>query len=292
MRKRLSGILLSVHLSLLLISTSFYTAHAETITVRFSNNDDENGKYASSMMKLALSYAQDKQYRYQELPENFTQKRSQEEVLRGSIDVMWAATDLELENELQPIRIPLYKGLLGHRIFLIRADDQARFDNISTLEELKKIPIGQGRGWADTEILKLNGFTVYTPTKFDSLMYMLDGARFDAFPRGIFEPFREVTKYNQLQLAVETKFLLVYKMPYYLFVSPQNKSLANDLESGLKKAIADGSFEKLFNDNPNVQEALKNGNMQNRTTFYLENPKLPPQTPVAIEEYWFDSKNL
>jgi hypothetical protein len=270
----------------------FSSAYGESTVIRFSNTNDENGKYASSMMKLALSYAQDKEYKYQELPENFTQKRSQEETLRGHINVMWAATDLALENELLPIRIPLYKGLLGHRIFLIRADDQTRFDNISTLAELKKIPIGQGRGWADTEILKLNGFIVYTPTKFESLMYMLDGGRFDAFPRGIFEPFREVVNYNQLKLTVEKKFLLVYKMPYYLFVSPQNKSLANDLESGLKKAIADGSFEKLFLNNPNVQEAIKNGNMQNRTSFYLDNPNLPPQTPIETKEYWLDLKDF
>lgn len=261
-------------------------------TIRISNVGDENGKYAASMVKLALSYAENERFTFQELPENFTQKRSQEEVLRGNIHVMWAATDGELESQLLPIRIPLYKGLLGHRIFLIRADGQAQFDRITSLDELKKIPIGQGRGWADSDILKLNGFTVYTPTKFDSLMHMLDGGRFDAFPRGVFEPFKEVTNYSHLKLAVEKRFMLVYKMPFYLFVSPQNKKLATDLESGLKKAIADGSFEKLFLSNPNVQEAIKSANMKNRTIFYLDNPKLPPETPVDTKEYWVDPKNF
>lgn len=281
---------------LLTISTLFLFSHqiafAETNTIRISNIGDENGKYAASMVKLALSYSGDGRITYQELPDNFTQKRSQEEILRGNIHVMWAATDQELENQLLPIRIPLYKGLLGHRIFLIRADGQAQFDRITSLDELKEIPIGQGRGWADSDILKDNGFKVYTPTKFDSLMHMLDGGRFDAFPRGVFEPFKEVTNYSHLKLAVEKRFMLVYKMPFYLFVSPQNKQLATDLESGLKKAIADGSFEKLFLSNPNVQEAIKSANMKNRTIFYLANPKLPPQTPVDIKEYWVDPKNF
>lgn len=277
---------------ILWISIAFPSVHAQTTVVKVCNTDDENGKYAASMVKLGLSYAKDRRYEIQELTDKFTQKRSQEEILRGYIDVMWAATDNELEKELLPVRVPLYKGLLGHRVFLIRAGDQARFDRVQTLEDLKKIPIGQGRGWADSEILKRNGFTVFTPTKFDSLMHMLEGGRFDAFPRGIFEPYQEVINYSHLNLAVEKKFMLVYKMPFYLFVSSRNKILAADLESGLKKAIADGSFEELFRNNKNVQEAIKNGDMKNRVTFYLDNPNLPPETPISVKEYWFDSKNF
>lgn len=289
MRHSLQG-LLQYALALTLASLPFHKVCGDTI--RISNLGDENGKYAASMIKLALSYSDNKQFTYQELPDNFTQKRSQEEVLRGNIDVMWAATNLELESQLQPIRIPLFKGLLGHRIFIIRADGQVQFDRVQSLEDLKKIPIAQGRGWADAEILKLNGFTVLTPIKFDSLMHMLEGGRFDAFPRGVFEPFREVINYKHLNLTVEKRFMLVYKMPFYLFVSPQNKNLAANLESGLKKAIADGSFEKLFLSNSNVQEAIKSANMKNRTIFYLNNPNLPPETPVDVKEYWVDPKNF
>lgn len=278
-------------LCLLALMITAHSSWGETKTIALSNLGDENGKYALSMIKLALSYS-NQNYIYNERTENFTQQRNIEELNAGNISVMWAATNTEIESQVLPIRIPLYKGLLGHRIFLIREGDQARFDRINTLDELKTIPIGQGKGWADTEILKANGFKVIAPVKFDSLMYMLDGERFDAFPRGVFEPFKEVGKFSKAHLAVEKKFMLVYKMPYYLFVSPNNKALAAELEKGLKAAIADGSFNKLFMSNPNVQEAIEKADMAHRKVFYLDNPQLPRQTPVDVPEYWVDIKTF
>jgi ABC-type amino acid transport substrate-binding protein len=243
------------------------------------------------MMKLALSHST-KKFRFEETPDNFTQKRSEEEVLSKRIDIMWAASNQELEDELLPVRIPLYKGLLGHRIFLIRSGDQERFNGVKNIDDLRKIPIGQGRGWADTAILQANGLKVIAPTKFESLMYMLEGGRFDAFPRGVFEPFAEVAKYAKLNLTVEKNIMLVYKMPYYLFVSPTDKELANELETGLNRAIADGSFEKLFRSSPNVQEAIAKADMKNRVIFQLDNPNLPKGTPIDRSELWVDPKTL
>lgn len=266
-------------------------AAAATKTITYANAQDENGHYAVAMMKLALSYSA-QTYTYKEIPEAYTQQRMVEEVLNGHEDIMWAATSQSLEDSVLPIRICLYKGLLGHRIFLIRSGDQARFDKVETLDDLRKIPIGQGKGWADTEILQANGLKVMDPVKFNSLMYMLEGGRFDAFPRGVFEPFSEVSKWAALHLEVEQRLMLVYKMPYYFFVSPTNQQLAGDLEAGLNRAIADGSFNKLFLSDPRVQEAVEKASMKSRKIFKLDNPGLPKKTPVDREELWVDASTM
>ena len=73
---------------------------------------------------------------------------------------------------------------MNHRLFFIRQGDQARFDNIKTLEDLKQIRFGQGRSWQDASILENAGLNVVKATKKPSLYHMLDGGRFDAFPPG------------------------------------------------------------------------------------------------------------
>lgn len=259
--------------------------------IRYSNAADANGIYATAMLKLALAHV-DQHYTLDVLAEDLTQPRQVEEVRDGKLNVMWTATSQELEDTLLPVRIPLYKGLLGHRILLIRAGDQARFDQVRTLDDLRRIPIGQGTFWADTKILEANGLKVIKAAKTPSLFHMLDGGRYDGFPRGVFEPFGEVAAYAKLNLTVEKRLMLVYKMPYYFFVSQDSKQLARDLELGLNRAIADGSFEKLFLSSPNVQEAIQKGDMKNRIIFNLINPALPKETPVDRAELWVDPKAL
>ena len=49
---------------------------------------------------------------------------------------------------------------------------------------------------------------------------MVDGDRFDAFPRGVNEPFGELAQRPDLpDLKVEDTILLVYRMPF-IYLSP------------------------------------------------------------------------
>jgi hypothetical protein len=121
---------------------------------------------------------------------------------------------------------------------------------------------------------------------------MLDGGRFDAFPRGVSEPYDELPRYPNLKLAVEKNLLLIYRMPFYLFVKNGNNVLAKDLETGLNLAIADGSFEKLFLANKTVQDVIEKTNIANRRVIHLENPTLSKETPLDRAELWIDPKTL
>jgi len=51
-------------------------------------------------------------------------------VQRGELDVMYAGTTIEMEEQLQPIRFPITRGLIGSRIFIINKKYQKEYDEI------------------------------------------------------------------------------------------------------------------------------------------------------------------
>ena len=60
----------------------------------------------------------------------------QEKLDSHTLDVMWGATKNSYEQRMLPIRIPLFKGLLGHRLFIIRSDNQSKFNKVSDIRKL------------------------------------------------------------------------------------------------------------------------------------------------------------
>lgn len=251
-----------------------------------------SGEYELTLLKLALSKLNTNHSVSLVDEAGATQARVIERVRSGEIDLMWAATNKELESSLLPIRIPLYKGLLGYRILLIEKKSQEKFNAIAGFNDLKSITFGQGKTWTDTDILRANGLNVITATKYESLFYMLDGGRFDAFPRGIQEPWKELGRFDGLSLKADEKLLFVYKMPLYFFTRKENSNLAANLEQGFYKAIADGSFDEVFWSSSLVQEVLKKSKLKQRRVFYLDNPGLPAETPIDKKELWVDMDEL
>jgi hypothetical protein len=262
---------------------------AEEIEIRVNEYTDPNSRYIIGQLKNALSKI-DTKYKLTILHENFTQARTNEEVKnQGLLNLCWTTSDPEIEQELRPIRIPILKGLLGYRILIINKKNQYKFSQVKTLDDLKQFTFGQGKTWTDTKILQANGLKVITTNKYPGLFHMVDGERFDAFPRGVNEPFGELAQRPDMtDLKVEDTILLVYRMPFYLFVSRDNPKLGNDIETGLNRAIADGSFDKIFYSEPNIKDVLDKANMKNRRIFNLTNPFLTKETPLDREELWFD----
>jgi hypothetical protein len=259
--------------------------------IHFNASNDGNGIYAMKMLRLALSKIETK-YNLFITDAEVSQGRNIQDVASGNLDLLWAATNQEMEDQLLPIRIPLYKGLLGHRIFIISPSSQYKFDAVKTFSDLQTIIFAQGTTWADTKILESNGLKVVHVNKYPSLFYMVDGGRFDAFPRGVQEPWSEMAKRPELSLAVEKHLMLVYRMPFYFFTNKKNITFAKDVELGLNRAIADGSFDRTFLEDPMVKDVLEKANLKNRLVFELKNPTLPKETPLDRPELWLDLKTL
>lgn len=270
---------------MLILDHPAFAAETKTLTTNMKSNVQTD--YMNGLLKLALSYS-NKNYIYSSTSEVYSRPRVMESLKSGAISVMWGGTSEEMERDFLPIRIDAYRGLMNHRLFFIRQGDQARFDNIKTLEDLKQITFGQGRSWQDASILESAGLTVIKTTKKPGLYHMLDGGRFDAFPRGANEVWTELAAFPDLKLTVEKRLVLIYPLPTYFFVTPKDPELAKDIEFGLESAIKDGAFNKYFYGSPEVKDALAKADLGNRRAIRINNPYLPKATPLERKELWLD----
>lgn len=200
--------------------------------------------------------------------------------------VIWTMTDKEREQQMRPVRVPLFKGLFGFRVLLIRKGEQARFDAVRSLTELRGLLAGQGTHWPDTDIMRHNGLRVTTAETTESLYRMILARRFDYFPRGISEAWFELEQRHEEQLQVEQHILLYYPTEIYFFVNKDNEALARRIETGMEQLIDNGKFDEFFYRHPRVSSGL--GKLANRKLIIMENPQLPAETPVNHPRYWLD----
>jgi hypothetical protein len=197
-------------------------------------------------------------------------------VIAGAgIDVMWGSVTKEREQQMHLISIDLLKGLNNYRILLINKDAQAKFSQVKTLDDLRKFTVGSGEHWTDGDIFRNNGFTVLATSSYSGLFKMLAARRFNFISRGLYEINNDSSEYRELGLAPEESLVIKYDVPirYCFFVNKNNEALAKRLERGLKIAIEDGTFDRLFYDYPAFkagEELLKNSH---RTVIVLKNTK-------------------
>ncbi|MBT1443502.1 pilus assembly protein PilM [Shewanella sp. JM162201] len=227
-------------------------------------------------------------YQINQMTTDMNQKRQVEEALAGNIDVFWSMTSAELEKTVVPIRIPLFKGLLGNRLLIIRKDQQARFAAVRNKADFAVLKAGQNRYWPDAGIIEYNGLPLVTSYKYVNLYPMLEGGRFDYLALGAQEIWDELGKHPDPALTVDSHILLQYRSPAYFFVSPKRKQVADDILRGLEAMIADGSFDRMFNEALQIDALYRKANFENRVIIRLETPDLSPQTPINRPELWLD----
>lgn len=245
--------------------------------------------YVISLLQLALEKSKKPNERIElvAIDEDLTQARLIAELMRSpDLDVIWTMTSRERESLIRPIRIPILKGLLGQRVFLIRQERQAEFSRIKTIAQLAQLRAGQGSHWPDTEILRANGLNVHTSPHYELLFTMLKGGRFDYFPRGINEAWPELAAHPDEGLAVENELLLQYPAPMYFFVKHEDEALAQRIEKGLNTLIDTGEMDRLFLNHPSIKPVLESAALANRRVFMLINPTLPAQTPLQDSRLW------
>jgi hypothetical protein len=204
---------------------------------------------------------------------------------RGDLDVIWTMTSDERETQVLPIRIPIDKGFFGWRIAFVHGENANLLNAVKTKADLAKFKAGQGYLWPDTDILRSNGLPVVTGSD-ETLPSMLKARRFDYFPRPIIAIWTEQKNHPELNLAIDTTVVLHYPTAFYFFVAPKQKKLADDLTNGLERAIADGSFEAVFN--KYFQAFIKQADIKNRIIFDLHNPLIKADSlPLNRPKLWF-----
>lgn len=274
-------------LSLSIINTPF----AQNNNITINKVKGENNQLILDILSLILRKS-DPAIKITQYTEELPFSRVIEKLNNDDLSLLWAGVNSDLDSNLLPIRIPILKGLLGHRIFIIKKENQTNFTDIKTLTDLKHLTAGQGTFWGDTQVLKSNNIPTITTLKYPNLFYMLEGERFDYFPRAILEPWSELATRPELNLTVEKNVMLVYPFAMYFFVKKGNKELHDKLYHGFEMAIADGSFNQLFFDNQLIKDALNKSNLKNRTVIRIPNVAMHPDTPIDRKEFWLDINSL
>lgn len=248
--------------------------------------------YYSQLLSLALIHGAGEREvpRLQETT-LMEQGRAIAELNRGGlIDVYWMGTDIERERQLRAIRIPLDRGLLGYRRFIIHRDNQEKFDEIVEYEQLKKYLGCQGLNWPDVRIMRTASLRVTEVALFEGLFQQVVAKRCDYFPRGYFEAESELNHRRQTypDLQQQQSLVLHYPFTVYFFVKSDNEELAQWIEDGLEKMIDSGELLKYMMSHPLTAHVFPlNKTDAPRHIIYIPNPFLPVDTDFSNPRYWF-----
>jgi len=275
-------------LLILALLCSLQTVSAAVWTIVYPQSEVANDvryEYPLALLDLAL---QKTGVRYELKPslKPLRQARSLKRLEENlEVNVVWSMTDVQREQQLRPIRIPITRGLIGWRVFLARKDSRFLTATIHDMSDLLKFSPVQGISWPDTKILQANGFNVVTSKDYIEGTEIINNKLADFFPRSVIEVFQELDNQYSKNLALRKGIAIYYPTALYFFTNKQNVTLSKLIETGLQRAIEDGSYEQLFIEH--FGEIIAQLDIENALYFRLANPLLPPLTPLAKSEYWY-----
>ncbi len=231
--------------------------------------------YFPRLLRLALEKTRSEgPFQIVEIDQQLTRPRQAAEIKNnGIINLMWDGSNRQRETDLYAVPVSLLRHLNDYRVFLIRAENQPRFSAVLTLDQLRMLKAGAGVNWPSTEVLRANKLPVVTSIAYEYLFPMLRAKRFDYMPRGVYEADNEQRVRSADNLAVEQTIFLHYRIAFYFFVSRENAALGQRVERGLRLAIKDGSFDKLFNSIPAFRQAQAEIDARKRRIFELTYPE-------------------
>ncbi len=244
----------------------------------------------NQLLELILEKTKDKYGEF--VIKEYSSKIKQSRVIslikhKETFRVIATMDSVKRRQDIRPIEIPIYKGLLSHRIFIIREEDQPLFSKIKTKEQLQSLSAIQGHDWPDSDILQNAGFKLRRSPNYAGIFNMLRLKRGDYFPRGAHEPWQEVLKHKDKKLSVEKTLLIQYDAPFYFFVNYEDKELYNRIKDGFLLAIKNGSFDRLFYSHPEILRIFKNANLSSRKLFRINNPDFIKHKTYNQDEFWY-----
>jgi ABC-type amino acid transport substrate-binding protein len=239
--------------------------------------------YPLAVLSLALERSGG-DYRLRSSPAAMSQARALRLLERGEhLDVAWSVTSIAREARLRAIRIPIDRGVMGWRVLMVRKGDD-RLDGVRDRAGLQALLGVQGHDWPDLDILRHNGVPVVAGGTYDGLFRMLDLGHADYLPRAIGEPAAELAARPDMALRVHPGVILTYPSALYFFVAPDDTALAGAIETGLERAIEDGSFQRLFD--LTYGAALAELARDPPRRIELDNPALPDAFLRARPGLW------
>jgi hypothetical protein len=208
-------------------------------------------------------------------------------VQRGELDVMYAGTTIEMEEQLQPIRFPITRGLIGSRILIINKKYKKEYGEIKDINDLKKYIGILSFGWPEKEVFEAVGLA-QTEKVYNEIFESINAGSRYYFSRGVLEAYSELIDKQEgmPRLMVEQNILLKYKSAVLFFINPNNKELAKILNTGFRKGYEDGSYKEFLYNHPLIKASFKKAKIDQRMVIEIPNPFFPKETGAIPAEYW------
>ncbi len=113
-------------------------------------------------------------------------------------------------------------------------------------------------------------------------MGMVAGKRFEIFPLGSNEVYAFLDKFgaNYPQLVIDEHISLIYPFGRFFYVNKDNEELANKIQTGLEKALDDGSLQNLLNQHAYFKDAFSKAHLHNRVQIRIDTPNLTSAFPT------------
>lgn len=281
-------------LLLLVFMPTAARAMDRVVTNSVLNDKDGREDYPHLLLKASLEITRgtDGGFEIVDYGPALQRKRALLELERGAIDVYSAATQPSWEARVLPIFIPLRKGILGYRLFLIDRANQQLFSDLQSLEDLKKLSLGSGSQWSITRVFRAQGFKVIGVVQYEQLFELLMRGRFQGFPRGMNEIFLEFDARHKTypNMTIEEDVALYIPLPTYFFVTPSKPMLKERIETGLRMMMENGEFDRLFYQYH--RKSLEWARLGERRIFRMENKSLGPENPLSQPDLWYRPEGL
>ena len=196
----------------------------------------------------------------------------------NEINVYWSGNTGQVKGDVYYLNIPITNNLLGTRLFFIPKGTAKDYENIYTLEDLRKSGKvgGFGRGWSDVTIWKNNNLPYLEKENGNWAAIFTMMAKktrgIDYFSRGVIEILPEkaaIIDKNNLALEVEPNLIFKYNGDFLIYLNKKNGELNKIIESALLNAQKSGLITKT------VEEFWKKDfdelNMKNRRVIIVPN---------------------
>lgn len=265
-----------------------------TLTLRAPDSEtDLRNAYVRDAVQLALdkTRASDGPYRLQ-LSAPMNKRRALLEAAQQAEPnfLLVAGPEAGRAAGLAPVPFPIHLGVNRYRVCFVHAPRRAQLREADSMAAVARLRHVQGRGWADADILRANGFTVYEVGTYEALFQMVALGRADLFCRSVLEVGQEALAHAGLKgLALDDSLLLAYDLPQYLYTHPGNHVAIERLGRGLRLAFADGSLQALMR--LHLQPSLALLNLPQRRLLTLETPS-PGVVEMNDRPYQVDLQRL
>jgi hypothetical protein len=201
----------------------------------------------------------------------------------AGVDVVLGMPNAVRISTCHLVPIPLFFGLFGWRVLVVRQGEAARWRGLRNLADLRALRLMQGADWPDTTILRANGLQVVSGLKVPDMYERLARGEADAFPRGITEAWGEVQGVVQ-GFEVVPELVLHYRSDLCFFVRKGDEALAQALERGLRLIQRDGRLQRALWDQHGAD--LMQADLPRRHRIELHNPELPAELLALPAAWW------